>query len=730
MLPAMSLLRSLALLSLAALLACGPATKGGPTTPKTGPSEALAGLPARTDPPLALDDDEDLERARQEYDALGLSDPKRDARRAELWHAYEVHIELSLAQNDTPGAFDAFSRAVGMWTPAELADESKPAPGLAQVAPIAQKLYDIAARAGLDVDAVTCIAVLRAADPSKQNDWQTAYDAIAGYADDLEVARLGEGGVRARPIKILEDVTARFASPWACRTLADLYVDRQGARVAALSKADSRMEGAQGPSVRTPVLNVIRAYARMDKLERAADVADTFAGQIGDQEEVRAALRAAFKGDGDPRILTGIAIGFAEPGGNDPGDLVTGRRICETAVRLHPKAAIAWRCLGLVSAQSNSLPLAIAALEKAWKLEPDPQVGSILVALYHFRLADLLQSERLDAAKAELPRVEAFHAELTKRFPQKPPEKGPDDLYLIMGRGLYALGEIDLARTWLEKSQATRPNYEALEYLGQIEFRRGHWVAAAQRYEDAAKLPRETPLEQKIDQARLLRLAAEARAESGDEKGADVWFLSALKMWEQILGTGLTDRQRVTALTERGRLFWAIGRKDDALRSFEAAIDTAGDTDNAGAFSEVVSFLYLRGAYEASLDAYHRGLARSAMSENMKIYSSLWVIYGARLRGLSPDPLAVEYLSSRQGTRWYHQLARFAVGKLSWDELYKQAQTRGKRAEAYFYQGLSLYASGDQAGGQKLMHFVIDTDMLGFFEYDMASYILKNGVPR
>jgi hypothetical protein len=182
-------LRLLLALAAATAVACGPASHGavGPA----GPNEALAGLPPRQDPPLALDDDDDLQRARQLYDALPEGDSGRDARRAELWKAYLAQIDADIAAGDVAGTAESFEAALGMWTPAELADETKPAPGLDIVAPTAAKLYDFYSRAGRDVEAVTALAVLRAAWPDKGAEYQNAYDAIVAYADDLEVARLG-----------------------------------------------------------------------------------------------------------------------------------------------------------------------------------------------------------------------------------------------------------------------------------------------------------------------------------------------------------------------------------------------------------------------------------------------------------------------------------------------------------------------------------------------------------
>jgi len=120
---------------------------------------------------------------------------------------------------------------------------------------------------------VTPLAVLRAAQPDQGATYQSAFDAIAAYADDLEVARMGAGAERARPIKMLEEATKHFPSPWACRLLASLYLDRQAARVAALGKNDERLEGAHGPGLRYPIWSLVRAYARMGKPEQVPPMA-------------------------------------------------------------------------------------------------------------------------------------------------------------------------------------------------------------------------------------------------------------------------------------------------------------------------------------------------------------------------------------------------------------------------------------------------------------------------
>ena len=58
-----------------------------------GLPEALRGLPPRQDPTIDLNDEDDLGRARADYDAMLIGDAQRSAKRRELWAAYRQRIE-------------------------------------------------------------------------------------------------------------------------------------------------------------------------------------------------------------------------------------------------------------------------------------------------------------------------------------------------------------------------------------------------------------------------------------------------------------------------------------------------------------------------------------------------------------------------------------------------------------------------------------------------------------
>ena len=116
------------------------------------------------------------------------------------------------------------------------------------------------------------------------------------------------------------------------------------------------------------------------------------------------------------------------------------------------------------------------------------------------------------------------------------------------------------------------------------------------------------------------------------------------------------------------------------------------------------------------------------MTTYLKLYLSLWISDAARVRGFPVPPAATDYLAQQaHGHLWQNELARFAIGDLDWKGLYAKADTRGKRAEAYFYQAMRDAAAGDRASAEDRLRGVVRSDMLGFFEFEMAAITSRTG---
>ena len=193
------------------------------------------------------------------------------------------------------------------------------------------------------------------------------------------------------------------------------------------------------------------------------------------------------------------------------------------------------------------------------------------------------------------------------------------------------------------------------------------------------------------------------------------------------------------AAVEVGRLLYLLGRHGEGLQKFDEAIEADGDRDQT--YIDVIAFLVQHGEIDAALSVHHRALSRPgrAVSEYVKVYTSLWVLDLSRRTNKVADTKAEAFLRTldrrhgdlrpRRGAAWYRLLATFAVGQLSYEQMLAAADTTGKRAEIYFYEGMRRLADGKSDDAHQLWQKVIETRMFSFFEFDMASRYLRLGAP-
>jgi tetratricopeptide (TPR) repeat protein len=179
------------------------------------------------------------------------------------------------------------------------------------------------------------------------------------------------------------------------------------------------------------------------------------------------------------------------------------------------------------------------------------------------------------------------------------------------------------------------------------------------------------------------------------------------------------------AWTEKAKLLYQLGEREDSIAAFEKAIDAVPDRGTT--YADVIAFLVPRGELEEALDAYHRALGRSEVSDYLKVYCSLWIVDLARRAKAPVDPLASNYLSSTDGGKWYDDLARWATGREPEQQMLSRVDTPAKRAEAAYYRAMRAVENGDNDTAKKLWREVVDTDMMAFFEYDMAQLFLRLG---
>jgi lipoprotein NlpI len=86
--------------------------------------------------------------------------------------------------------------------------------------------------------------------------------------------------------------------------------------------------------------------------------------------------------------------------------------------------------------------------------------------------------------------------------------------------------------------------------------------------------------------------------------------------------------------------------------------------------------------------------------------------------------LAEVYLEQSNGNTWQDQIARFFTGKIDEQTLRKRAHTKGQKVEADYYIALMYIINDNFKEAVSLFKKVIDSELMGFFEYIMAKALL------
>ena len=154
-----------------------------------------------------------------------------------------------------------------------------------------------------------------------------------------------------------------------------------------------------------------------------------------------------------------------------------------------------------------------------------------------------------------------------------------------------------------------------------------------------------------------------------------------------------------------------------------------------------MAFLVQNGEVDAAINIYRRALSRPDrnVSEYVKVYASLWIYDLTRRAQKTPDATADTFLRTmdlrhpeirpQRGAAWYRQLCAFTVGRIDYAQLLAKADTSGKRAEVYFYHAMQVLAEGRATDAHDLWRKVVETHMISFFEFEMASRYLRLGAP-
>jgi tetratricopeptide (TPR) repeat protein len=717
----MTVARSLALVALLLGSGCAPRAARRDATARTRPTTAAAA-------PILHTDDE-FARARADYDAEPLDASDRPSRRASLERYALQQVAHALDGAHLEDAFEQLKQVLTLYDPIELRAQLADAPLLDAV----ERVERAFRRRGAHQEVLVALAVqIQLADAAARARADERYRQVSDWMLAGSGGERPEGGTtdgRERLIEDLEAAARLWPSPFVVERLTALYFQRPGNETAPAGARRGRrgldlrelVAGAQQPG---SAYDLARLYLRASRLDEALAQVRKLPAD-GPTEKVRTLLEKVTAPAAQPGDVVTLAMLFAQSGRDDRD---VAERVCSDGARRFPQATEPRLCAGRLALSLEQLGIALKNFVEAWRLElTRRETWDALAQVYHAHLFQLASDENLNVAELEkeLGRVEAFHAEAAKRFPQKPLQPSMVGALFEVGRGYYNGGRLADARRYLERSIALEPSAPALELIGQIRLKKGEGREAAALFERAASLPKHDRGDQYYWRAKLRRQLGDAFEVAGDAAGAEAARKAALADWDVLLGFPLPSEISAEAAMEKGKLLYQLGDRDAALEWFEKAIDAL--PERGSTYADAIAFLVSRGELEEALDAYHRALGRSEVTDYLKVYCSLWVIDLARRAGQPEDPLASAFLASTDGAKWFDDLARWATRREAEATLLERADSPAKKAESAFYRAMRAEGAGRHDEARALWKQVLESDMMAFFEYDMAALYLKLG---
>ena len=516
-------------------------------------------------------------------------------------------------------------------------------------------------------------------------------------------------------------------------TLSRLYVERRNALLGVLTRGEQ--------NIFAGMLDYRSANIAM--LRAPYDVAAVYLA-VADFAQAHAHVRGmGSTTDGEARLAQVIQVAGDDTSG-EAGDalmvLATGflneeigrpdvaEAVCRYGERHHTNDARFPHCLARVSAvlgEADSVP---AYYIEALSLTEDklPLYDEALTTIEAL-LTSEKSRENWDLATRLSEKESALFAERIRLFPNQTSHYSKERLELVLGQVAMEHGLLEDAENHFKESIAAHPTGTALLALGSLYEHTSRGRLAVEVYRQALDLIPVGGENAGIDQAAVQVRLANAFRVSGDADQARRIYTQALDSWKAHTADGgaigFRARAQVGIIEER------LGNVAKMKEAFEQALaDSAADTTDY--YAQMLSYLVMAQNPDPALafSVYESALHHASLTNEWKTYFALWAKAVAERAHVTPDPEIDENLRRvSEGSSWIAHLARFGAGDETYEAMLAIAATNGvgQQAEAHFYEAMRRFGAGDQLGAIAALHEAQATHMVTFFEFDMASEILR-----
>ena len=598
----------------------------------------------------------------------------------------------------------------------------------------------------------------------------------------LDSARVDVGPPPLRggaPPPSVTAVMLGMAEHWPSHSVVEALTERLGTKSKGFQelfrKDYSQMSHLRGArEAERGVRALVRFPLRQGRFKNALAMLRPFTDRPGDAPHLRTALKHALEEDAEADDYGNLARAFLPPefikGTAQPinVDLETAFEVFRQGTRRFPKNIALLRDFASLARLAGAPYLALRLLDDARELAVqqganDSDTGALELASFTTSIQLLaegtLNREDHTVVEKHARDLHSTQASLRGRYQNNP--KLAEALDLNEQRLLAV--DFGVAEAYRESGHAelALPILERLRDTSE-----GRPEQKAQVRVQLAKLIRQTDSAQaaipelraahetlaSIPSARLSPTAVETHAQVKMELGTALSYIgrskeaasawkAAAEQWGRL--RAFRNRNRDTrkaskAAMELGKLNYMLGNRDEAMADFDIALQQSRD----GTANQIntIAFLVRHGEHKAASQIFDSVVnrQRGGGQDYQLVYASMWVLDMSN-RGQSPNAAAWSYLERivedpvplrpSKASRWYVPLAKFALGRQSFDDLLPLADTPGRKAELFFYEAMRAWGSGDRDRAYALWKRVVETKMVSFFEFEMAAHYLRVGVP-
>jgi tetratricopeptide (TPR) repeat protein len=655
----------------------------------------------------------DYPDATRRFLRMSADDPERRELRDRLIASVLTQAQSLADVGDYEGVIAEVGRLTAFLSPADYAAGVLPK----QIEPIAKYIDDRGGRLGEEGDVLAANFILQRL--TRDGAYQERYDTVSTWGREaranLDTVAEQYGGL----ISVWTDHADLAPAPEVLDTLAGLHIEGRDAVSAEFAEGRHRLGIGGERQLRLAPLNVAAVYLTHGDIDSAIRHVETMdkGGEL--QLKLLELLRATQNNDEQGAAATfELVEGYrvARP------DVAAG--LCRSSLVRFPDDYRFPTCMARVAADSQRFADATAWYVIAIELSPD------MIELYDEALGQLdefietrLTDPHPERSSALAKGAETILAERLQRWPDTEPPIAPNHLEFLIGMLEMNAGHAAEAQRRFEQSLEKDENVEALMQLGLLLERTGRPAEAEQRFRRALELSPSATLADDVRRAEILENLGNTSRAQGKTAEMEAQYNSALEAWtdarDQVDGaTGAIVEMR------RGVLLDNLNQHRQAVEAFENAMGYAPQWRDvyAGILAHLVS---AAPDIDLAASVWRRSQLHLSLAPEWKVYFTLWIQLITARAGEPPVDEHRDLLRRLAGSsNWWGKLASFGAGELDYEGLISVASSLGERTEALYYEGSRLFIAGDHDKAREQFQRVLDTNMVSFFEFEMARKLL------